>query len=128
MAWQIRALVLLNASTEEVHADTNLFRSRSEVEGKDLTGDRLLRESVIRMDPAQAILLEEDAGTIVPSLEIGATAEVNHHGFTENRLPLLILELLEILGAELNGEVPAAESATMTAVLLPVHARHQDGK
>ena len=126
MRLQSCATVLLDAATEEVHPHAYLLSSRSEIERKDLASDGFLGETMVGMDPAQAVFLEEDAGTVVTTLQVGTTSEVNDHLFTKNRFPLLGLEFLEILFPQLHGEIPATESASVTAVLLPVHARHQD--
>ena len=80
------------------------------------------------MNSTEPIFPEKDAAAIISSPEIRLTAENLSHLFTDSLGPALGFEFEDVSFSQLHREVATTVTTAMTAVLLPMHAGHKNGK
>jgi hypothetical protein len=80
------------------------------------------------VDSALATLAKEDACAIRTLAQPPTPRERHPEWFAQFGIPSLRLHALEVFAPKLDREIAAAIAATVAAVSLLGHARHQHGK
>ena len=127
VAAQLRALVLAHALACERDAHVRAHIVGDEHEREELACDRLLGEAVVLVDAAEPVIHEKHAGTVVALAQVGRASELGGDRHAELLLPSLGAKLREVRLPQLHREVAAAVAASMAAVALRGHGKHEDG-
>ena len=123
-----RARTAPHAHAREVHADLRSARPWCEREREQLTRHGFRGKAVPRVDAALATFAEKDACTIRALAQPPTPRDRHPEWLAQFGIPSLRLHALEVVAPKLDREIAAAIAATVAAVSLLGHARHQHGK
>lgn len=95
---------------------------------KQLARDRLFRKAELLVNATQPVLHEENAGAIVALPQVRHAPELDRDRMAKFFLPALGLDLDQIIGAQLNGEIAAAIPAPVAGIPLLAQCQRKNGK